>query len=122
LILFGIPNEKERRNDYTIDLPYGARLIVTRAPEAAIKGIEAVEVDPPVLPVFLSFRVMVGMGLLMLLVSWYGTWTTRKGRSTDRWLLWVFAAFTFSGWIATLAGWITTEVGRQPWMVQGMLL
>jgi cytochrome d ubiquinol oxidase subunit I len=58
----------------------------------------------------------------MLLVSWWGTWATRRGKLPPRWMLWGFAAFTFSGWIATLAGWIVTEVGRQPWMVTGVLL
>src|SRR6185436_20121012 len=122
LVLIAIPNDKERRNDYAIELPYGASLILKHDPRAELKGIDAFEHHPPVLPVFLSFRLMVGMGVLMLLVSWYGAWATRKGQAADRWLLWLFAAFTFSGWIATLAGWITTEVGRQPWMVQGVLL
>jgi cytochrome d ubiquinol oxidase subunit I len=64
---------------------------------------------------------MVGVGVLMLLVSWAGAWATRRGRAAPRWMLWVFAAMTFSGWIATLAGWIVTEVGRQPWLVTGIL-
>jgi cytochrome d ubiquinol oxidase subunit I len=64
---------------------------------------------------------MVGVGLLMLAVSWYGAWATRRGRAPRRWLLWLFAGMTFSGWIATLAGWIVTEVGRQPWLVHGIL-
>jgi cytochrome d ubiquinol oxidase subunit I len=74
-----------------------------------------------VAPLFYCFRLMVGMGVLMLLVSWYGAWAMRRGRAAPRWLLWTFAAMTFSGWIATLAGWIVTEVGRQPWLVQGLL-
>src|SRR5512145_1885194 len=62
---------------------------------------------------------MVGVGVLMLVLAWGGTWILRK--STPRWLLWAFAAFTFSGWIATLAGWMVTEIGRQPWLVTGIL-
>jgi cytochrome d ubiquinol oxidase subunit I len=72
-----------------------------------------------VAPVFWSFRIMVGMGVLMLILSWYGTWVLRK--SSPRYLLWAFAGFTFSGWIATLAGWMVTEIGRQPWLVVGIL-
>ena len=70
---------------------------------------------------FFAFRLMVGMGVAMLALAWLGVWLTRAGRAAPRWLLWVFAAFTFSGWIATLAGWIVTEIGRQPWLVTGVL-
>jgi cytochrome d ubiquinol oxidase subunit I len=55
----------------------------------------------------------------MLALSWIGSWVLR--RTTPRWLLWAFAAFTFSGWVATLAGWMVTEIGRQPWLVTGIL-
>ena len=87
-----------------------------------LKGLKDFEHRPPVLPVFWSFRLMVGIGVLMLVVSWWGTWVTRRSRIPPRWMLWGLAAFTFSGWVATLAGWIVTEVGRQPWMVTGILL
>ena len=76
---------------------------------------------PPVAIPFFAFRIMVGIGVLMLAVSWYGAWRTRRGRAAPPWLLWVFAAFTFAGWVATLAGWIVTEMGRQPWLVTGVL-
>jgi len=122
LVLFAIPNEKEQRNDYAVELAYGASLILTHDPHGEVKGIKAFQHRPPVLPVFLAFRVMLAMGVLMLLVSWWGTWSTRRGQLPPRWMLWAFAAFTFSGWIATLAGWIVTEVGRQPWMVTGVML
>jgi cytochrome d ubiquinol oxidase subunit I len=74
---------------------------------------------PPVAPVFWSFRIMVGVGVLMLLLSWTGVWVLRH--SAPRWLLWGFAGFAFSGWVATLAGWMVTEIGRQPWLVTGIL-
>jgi cytochrome d ubiquinol oxidase subunit I len=64
---------------------------------------------------------MVGMGVTMIALSWYGAWRMRRGRVPPRWLLWAFAGFTFSGWIATLAGWIVTEMGRQPWIVTGLV-
>jgi cytochrome d ubiquinol oxidase subunit I len=122
LALFAIPNEEERRNDYAIELPYAGSLILAHDRFAEIKGLDAFAPDhPPVLPVFFAFRIMVGMGILMLLVSWYSAWRTRRARAAPRWLLWALAAFTFAGWIATLAGWIVTEIGRQPWLVTGVL-
>src|SRR5207245_10020201 len=87
-----------------------------------VQGIEAFVPDAaPVAPVFFAFRVMVGMGVLMLLAAWSGVWATRRGALPQRWMLWVFSGFTFAGWIATLAGWLTTEIGRQPWLVTGIL-
>jgi cytochrome d ubiquinol oxidase subunit I len=122
LVLFAIPNAVERRNDYAIELPYGASLILKHDRNARIQGLDAFAPDhPPVAPLFFAFRLMVGIGVLMLLVSWAGAWATRNERVPEPWLLWVFSAFTFAGWAATLAGWITTEVGRQPWLVTGIL-
>lgn len=122
LVLFAIPNEKERRNDYAIELPKAASLILAHDADAEIKGLEAFAPDhPPVTPVFFAFRIMVGIGMLMLAVSWYAVWRLRRGREAPRALLWVVAGMTFSGWIAVLAGWIVTEVGRQPWLVHGVL-
>jgi cytochrome d ubiquinol oxidase subunit I len=122
LVLFAIPDEKLRRNDYAIELPYGASIMLKHDPKGEVKGLnEFPNGHPPVAPVFFAFRVMVGMGVMMLIVSWFGVWRTRKGRPAPAWLLWVFSAFTFAGWIATLAGWIVTEVGRQPWIVYGVM-
>jgi cytochrome bd ubiquinol oxidase subunit I len=122
LVLFAIPDENRKRNDYAIELPYGASLILKHDPKAEIKGLDAFAPDhPPVAPVFFAFRTMVGIGVLMLLVSWWGAWITRRQRVPPVWALWIFSAFTFAGWIATLAGWIVTEVGRQPWLVTGVL-
>ena len=122
LVLFAIPNEEARRNDYSVELPYGASLILKHDPKAELQGLEAFAPDhPPVAPVFFAFRIMVGIGVAMLVVSWFGAWATRNGRTAPRWLLWIFAAFTFSGWGATLAGWLVTEIGRQPWLVTGVL-
>ncbi|MGE5615781.1 MAG: cytochrome ubiquinol oxidase subunit I [Bacillota bacterium] len=122
LTLFAIPDERQKRNDYAIELPYGASLILAHRFDAEIKGIDAFGDDhAPVTPVFFAFRAMVGIGVLMLAVAWYATWATRNGRAAPRWLLWGLAAFTFSGWAATVCGWIVTEVGRQPWLVTGVL-
>ena len=118
----GFPNEEQRRNDFSIELPYGASLVLTHQLKGELKGLDAFEPDrPPVAAVFFGFRIMVGIGVLMLVVSWAGAWMTRRGRTAPRWMLWILAGFTFSGWVATLAGWIVTEVGRQPWLVTGVL-
>jgi len=121
LVLFALPNEKERRNDYAIEIPKGAALVLKHDANAELQGLDAFEPDrPPVAPVFFGFRIMVGIGMGMLALAWFGVWRLRRG-PPPRALLWIFAAFTFSGWIATLAGWIVTEVGRQPWLVYGVL-
>lgn len=121
LVLFALPNEKERRNDYAIEIPKGAALVLKHDADAELKGLNEFEPDrPPVAPLFFGFRLMVGIGVGMLLLAWFGTWRLRRG-PPPRALLWIFAACTFSGWIATLAGWIVTEVGRQPWLVYGVL-
>jgi cytochrome d ubiquinol oxidase subunit I len=122
LVLFAVPNEKERRNDYAIEIPKGAALILKHDADAELKGLDEFEPDrPPVAPLFYGFRIMAGIGAGMLLLAWFGAWRLRRGGPLPRALLWTFAAFTFSGWIATLAGWIVTEVGRQPWLVTGIL-
>jgi cytochrome d ubiquinol oxidase subunit I len=121
LVLFAIPNEESKRNDYAVELPYGASLILKHDPKAELKGLDAFPDRPPVAPLFFGFRIMVGIGVLMLLISWSAAWLLRKERDPPRPLLYVLAAFTFSGWIAVVAGWIVTEVGRQPWLVQGLL-
>jgi cytochrome d ubiquinol oxidase subunit I len=122
LVLFAIPNAEMRRNDYAIELPYGASLILKHDAHARIEGLDQFRPDhPPVAPVFFAFRIMVGLGVLMLAVAWYGAWATRKRQVPPPWLLWVLSAFTFAGWAATLCGWIVTEVGRQPWLVTGVL-
>jgi cytochrome d ubiquinol oxidase subunit I len=122
LVLFAIPDEEKKRNDYAIELPYGASVVLKHDPRGELKGLnEFGEDHPPVPPLFFGFRIMVGVGVLMLITAWFGAWSTRRNRAAPRWLLWVFAGMTFSGWIATLAGWIVTEVGRQPWLVHGVL-
>jgi cytochrome d ubiquinol oxidase subunit I len=121
LVLFAIPNELAGRNDYSIEIPKLASLILTHELEGEVRGLEEFVPDiPPVAPVFFSFRVMVGTGVLMLALSWLGALWMRK-RAPPRGLLWCFASMTFSGWVATLAGWIVTEIGRQPWLVTGIL-
>jgi cytochrome bd ubiquinol oxidase subunit I len=122
LVLFAIPNEEQRRNDFAVTLPYGASLILTHEKNGELKGIEAFGADrPPVAPLFFAFRVMVGTGILMLCLAWFATWQIFRKKEIRKPLLWGLAGFTFSGWIATLAGWLVTEIGRQPWLVTGIL-
>lgn len=120
-LLFAWPNEVDRRNDYAIGVPGLAALILTHDLQGELKGLDSFEDHPPVLPVFWSFRVMVGVGMLMLAVSWWGALRLRKGREPSRGLARVLVGMTFSGWVATLAGWYVTEIGRQPWLVYGVL-
>ena len=126
LMLFAWPNQTTRSNDYALSIPNVASLILTHDPNGEIKGLNDFKgAHPPVAPVFFGFRVMVGVGLLMLAASWLGTWLYwRRGWVADRLprpLLWLLAGMTFSGWVATLAGWYVTEIGRQPFIVYGLL-
>src|SRR5438874_12543471 len=86
LTLLGIPNEEQGRTDYAIMLPKGASLILAHDPNAELKGLDAFKDHPPVAPVFFAFRVMVGMGVLMLVVAWGSQYWLR---SPPRWLLWI---------------------------------
>ena len=122
LLLFALPNDTERRNDYAIGVPKVASLILTHDTEGEIRGLAEFPEHPPVLPVFWSFRVMVGIGMLMLAVSWLAAWQLRKGGELGPRAAKLLVAMTFAGWVATLAGWWVTEIGRQPWLVQGLLL
>jgi len=119
LVLFAVPNEETKRNDFAVEVPQLASLILKHDPDGEVKGLNEFKDRPPVAVPFFAFRVMVGVGMLMLLLSWGGSLILRK--ATPRWLLWCFAGFTFSGWVAVLAGWLVTEVGRQPWLVTGIL-
>ena len=107
-------------------MPKVASLILTHDPDGEVKGLNSFgDAHPPALPLFFAFRTMVGMGMLMLATSWFGWWLYRRAKwqttALPRALLWVFAAMTFSGWVATVAGWYVTEIGRQPFIVYGLI-
>lgn len=122
LLLFAIPNQAEQRNEHAVAVPKLGSFILRHRVDAEIQGLKAFAPDiPPVAPVFFAFRVMVGLGLLMIAVALWGVLRTRHGRQPTRPMLRVFALFTFSGWVAVVAGWMVTEIGRQPWLVYGML-
>lgn len=120
-VLFGLPDQATHSNAFEIAVPRLASFYLTHDWDGEIRGIEDFGAQhPPVTPVFIAFRVMVGMGLLMLAVSWLGVWQVRT-RGLQRWLARALVAMTFAGWIALIAGWYVTEIGRQPWLVQGVL-
>ena len=122
LLLFAIPNEETRSNDYAIEIPKMASFILTHEWDGEIKGLNEFKGEhPPVAPIFFSFRIMVGMGMAMLLISWLGAFFIVRKRPLPSWLLKTYVAMTFSGWVATLAGWYVTEIGRQPYLVSGVL-
>ena len=126
-VLFGIPDAKARENHYEIAIPKLASLYLTHHIDGEVKGLDAFEgKHPPVGPVFWAFRLMVGVGLLMLAVSWVTTfqlapWKKGADRSIRPWQARLLVAMTFAGWVALIAGWYTTEIGRQPWLVSGIL-
>ncbi|MBC7917098.1 MAG: cytochrome ubiquinol oxidase subunit I [Rhodoferax sp.] len=120
-VLFALPDKTTQSNKYEIAIPKLASFYLTHDWNGEIKGIkEFGEQHPPVAPVFWAFRTMVGVGMLMLAVSWLGAWQVRKG-TVSTWLLRVLVGMTFAGWVALIAGWYVTEIGRQPWLVQGVL-
>jgi cytochrome d ubiquinol oxidase subunit I len=122
LVLFGVPDEAARATRYAIEVPKLASLILTHELDGEIKGLDTfADKHPPVAPVFFAFRLMVAVGLLMLAVSWIAWWQQRGGREPSRAVVWALLAMTLSGWVAVVAGWYTTEIGRQPWLVQGVL-
>jgi cytochrome d ubiquinol oxidase subunit I len=121
-VLFGLPDAATQSNKYEIAIPKLASAYLTHDWNGEVKGIDAFGTEhPPVAPVFYAFRIMVGVGVLMLAVSWLAVWQTRKRQAIKPWLARVLVAMTFAGWVALIAGWYVTEIGRQPWLVTGVL-
>ena len=124
LILFGIPNEEEKRIDYAIQIPKLSSLILKHHLDAPMDGLDTIPDDeePPVAIVFWSFRVMVGLGFAMLGLGLWSLWARWKGQLfTTTWLHRAAIVMGPTGFVAVLAGWITTEVGRQPYTIYGLL-
>ena len=121
-VLIGIPDSKTQSNLYEVSIPKLASFYLTHDWDGEVKGLKDFgDKIPPVAPVFFAFRIMVGIGLLMLLASWLGRWQLRGDRELPRWMAKGLVFMTFSGWIAVLAGWYVTEIGRQPYLVTGVL-
>ncbi|MDT8989240.1 cytochrome ubiquinol oxidase subunit I [Curvibacter sp. APW13] len=128
-VLFAIPDASSQSNRWEIAIPKLASLYLTHDWNGEVQGIQAFGGQhPPVAPVFWAFRVMVGVGLLMAAVSWLAAWQSYRARRVPHgdgvpatWLLRVLVAMSFAGWVALVAGWYVTEIGRQPWLVQGVL-
>jgi cytochrome d ubiquinol oxidase subunit I len=124
LTLFGIPEQKAERNAYAVDIPYLGNLILTHSLTRTIHGLKEWPADqrPPVLPVFFAFRIMVGIGFTMLgvlILGWLLMW--RRRLFDTGWYLLLCQWVAPLGFVAVLAGWTTTEVGRQPWTIYGLL-
>ncbi|MBV7257396.1 cytochrome ubiquinol oxidase subunit I [Pacificimonas sp. WHA3] len=125
LILFGIPNSEEKRVDYAVEIPKVSSLILKHDLNAPLDGLDTIpdEEEPPVGIVFWSFRIMIGLGFAMLGVGVLSLFARWRGKLYDWPLLHRLALIMGpSGFIAVLAGWATTEVGRQPYTVYGVML
>ena len=122
LLLFAIPDEKNRTNHFEVAIPNMASLILTHDLNGEIKGLNTfIDEHPPVAPVFYSFRIMIGVGIAMLMSAWLCSYLFVMKKRYPTWSLKLLIGMTFSGWIATLAGWYVTEIGRQPYLVTGVL-
>jgi len=121
----GWPDASREEARWALEIPYGLSLLAFHDPHAEVRGLRSVphEDRPPVAPVHLAFQTMVGLGSAMALVALWAGWVAwrRRDVTTNRWLLGALALVTPFGFLATEAGWIVTEVGRQPWIVQGLM-
>src|ERR1700704_1691202 len=124
LLLFAWPDEKAEANRFAIAIPYGASLILTHDPNGLFPGLKSVPAAerPPIAPVFFAFRIMVGIGLIMIATGLIGVLLWWQGRLFETgWYLAVAARGWGIGFAPALAGWTVTESGRQPWLVTGIL-
>lgn len=124
LLLFAWPDEAAERNRYEIGIPALGSLVLTHSLDGRVPGLRDVppEERPPVAPVFFSFRIMVGLGLLMIALGGWSLWLRRRRRLYDSTaFLRSCVAMTPSGFVAVLFGWFTAEIGRQPYVVYGLL-
>lgn len=123
-ILFGLPNMKEERTDYRVEVPLLGSLILTHSFDGEVPGLKSLKPeDRPYSPlIFWTFRIMVGLGFLMALLGFASLWQRWRGRLYEaRWLQRCTVAMAPSGFLALLCGWVTTEVGRQPYTIYGVL-
>lgn len=121
-VLFAVPDAEQQMNRYELSIPKLASFYLTHDINGEVTGLDAFGNDhPPVGPVFWAFRVMVGVGLLMLAASWWSTLKLRRNSEPSTFLAIGLSSMTFAGWFAVVPGWYVTEIGRQPWLVYGVL-
>jgi cytochrome bd-type quinol oxidase subunit 1 len=114
-VLFAVPDRASQSNLYEVSIPRLASFYLTHDWNGEIKGIkEFGDKHPPVGPVFWAFRTMVGVGLLMLAVSWFASYEMKFKKGLSRTTAKILVAMTFAGWVALVSGWSVTEIGRQP--------
>jgi len=124
LVLFAWPDEQAELNRFEISIPKGASLILKHDPNGLFAGLKSVPPSerPPVIPVFFAFRIMVGIGLIMIAGGLIGAFLWWRGRLFDtRWYLWPASISWWMGFVAVISGWVVTESGRQPWIAHGIL-
>jgi cytochrome d ubiquinol oxidase subunit I len=124
LVLFAWPNETTETNDYQIAIPHLGSFIILHEWDGIYPGLKAFPAQdrPPVPPVFFAFRAMVGLGLLMILLAFVGGFLWWRGRLFTNRLYLKAAAYSWPlGFMAIVSGWFVTEIGRQPWIVNGVL-
>jgi cytochrome bd ubiquinol oxidase subunit I len=124
LVLFALPNKDAERNDFEIAIPGLASFVLTHDFKGTFKGLKDFKKEdrPPIWPVFFAFRIMVGLGLLMIATGFVGAYLWATGKLLkSRWYLYSAQFLWPTGFIAILAGWWVTETGRQPWIATGIL-
>jgi len=123
LILWAIPDKESETNRQQIEVPRLGSLILTHEWDGEVRGLKDFprESRPPVAPVFFAFRVMVGIGLAMLAVVAWSIVQWRRGRLHSQFLLRAWMTMTPMGFVAVLAGWYVTEIGRQPYIIYGLI-
>jgi cytochrome d ubiquinol oxidase subunit I len=124
LLLFALPDQQAERNRAEIAIPKLASMILTHEWDGEVQGLRAVPADerPPVALVFWSFRMMIAIGMAMIAVGVLGLWLRRGGRYWQTpWFLQSLRFMSLTPFVAVLSGWFVTEIGRSPWLVQGLM-
>ena len=124
LVLFAWPDEKNETNRYSIAIPNAGSLILRHSWTGLYPGLKSVPPDqrPPLLPVFFSFRIMVGLGFYMIAAALFGALLWWRGTLFEtRWFLRIVANTWWAGFVAVIAGWVVTESGRQPWLIYNVM-
>jgi cytochrome d ubiquinol oxidase subunit I len=125
LTIGGFPDETTESTRFGIEIPYGLSLLAHHDPHAEVTGLDAISVDeqPPVAIVHIAFQIMVGIGTLLLLVGLWGAFLAWRHRAlpTQPWFQRALMCCGPLGFVAVESGWVVTEVGRQPWVIYGIL-